>query len=228
MRPEASGNALDLSRNDRPLNQREIRVYGPHIRGTGAGDDPTSESGSSSDRSRRVGTSPDWAPSTAGATVGHRVLEGRCPAPRERAHVERERSPCPSPQAGGRVGANRYVGPRAERVTVKALLALVAQDYATPGTAPVARSNQSGCPGVRAGHLRAVAVSSGAIESLQVQAVGDGKAKATINRELACLRRAYRLASQSRPPLISANRVPRSTSTERTTCERGSSVPRTI
>src|SRR3989442_1244306 len=36
------------------------------------------------------------------------------------------------------------------------------------------------------GHLRAVAVSSGAIEAYKSKRLGDGKAKATINRELAC------------------------------------------
>src|SRR5205809_6374076 len=65
-----------------------------------------------------------------------------------------------------------------------------------------------GSPEFQAGHLRAVAVSSGAIEAYKSKRLGDGKAKATINRELACLRRAYRLASESRPPLISANRLP--------------------
>ena len=104
---------------------------------------------------------------------------------------------------------NRYVGPRAERVTVKDLLALVTQDYATTGN----RSSRTLKFRVAAleselGHLRAVAVSAGDIEGYKSKRLGDGKAKATINRELACLRRAYRLASQSRPPLISANRVP--------------------
>src|SRR3989475_7221085 len=103
----------------------------------------------------------------------------------------------------------RYVGPRAERVTVKDLLALVTQDYATTGN----RSSRTLKFRVAAleselGHLRAVAVSSGAIEAYKSKRLGNCKAKATINRELACLRRAYRLASQSRPPLISANRVP--------------------
>jgi hypothetical protein len=41
MGPEASGNALDLSLIDRPLSQRESEFMHPHIRGTGAGDDPT-------------------------------------------------------------------------------------------------------------------------------------------------------------------------------------------
>ena len=48
MRPEASGNALDLSLIDRPLNQRESGPMDPHMRGTGAGGEPTSETGSSS------------------------------------------------------------------------------------------------------------------------------------------------------------------------------------
>src|SRR3989442_2681992 len=103
---------------------------------------------------------------------------------------------------------NRYVGPRAERVTVKDLLALVTKDYATTGN----RSSRTLKFRVAAleselGHLRAFAVSSGAIEAYKSNRLGDGKAKATINRKLAWLRRAYRLPSQSRPPLTNANRA---------------------
>src|SRR3989442_3846810 len=75
---------------------------------------------------------------------------------------------------------NRYVGPRAERVTVKDLLALVTKDYATTGN----RSSRTLKFRVAAleselGHLRAVAVSSGAIEAYKSKRLGDGKAKAT-------------------------------------------------
>src|SRR5437867_12086932 len=103
----------------------------------------------------------------------------------------------------------RYVGPRAERVTVKDLLALVTQDYATTGNRSI-RTLKFRVAALESelGHLRAVAGSSGAIEAYKSKRLADGKAKATINRELACLRRACRLASQSRPPLIGANRVP--------------------
>src|SRR5207302_9217001 len=100
-------------------------------------------------------------------------------------------------------------GPRAERVTVKALLTRVTQDYATTGNRSRRTLNfRVAALEAELGHLRAVAVSAGAIEAYKAKRLGDGKAKATINRELACLRRAYRLASQSRPPLISANRGP--------------------
>src|SRR5882724_7918856 len=210
MRPEASGNALDLSRNDRPLNQRESESMGPHIRGTGAGDDPTSESGSSSASEPPRRNIPGlgsiyrrgdrWAIEFWKDGVQHRESARTSSEQEAIAHLRKRVD---------ELAQNRYVGPRAERVTVKDLMALVTQDYATTGN----RSSRTLKFRVAAleselGHLRAVAVSSGAIEAYKSKRLGDGKAKATINRELACLRRAYRLASQSRPPLISANRAP--------------------
>ena len=78
-----------------------------------------------------------------------------------------------------------------------------------PGTAPAARSSSGWPPwSPRLGHVRAVNVSAGAVEAYKAKRLAGGRAKATINRELACLRRAYRLASLSRPSLICANRVP--------------------
>jgi integrase len=58
------------------------------------------------------------------------------------------------------------------------------------------------------GHLRAPEVSPSVVEAYKAKRLSEGKARATINRELACLKRAYRLASRSRPPLIRAHRVP--------------------
>src|SRR6266850_4228005 len=78
-----------------------------------------------------------------------------------------------------------------------------------PGTAPAARSSSGWPPwSPSLGHVRAVNVSAGAVEAYKAKRLAGGRAKATINRELACLRRAYRLASLSRPSLICANRVP--------------------
>jgi integrase len=103
----------------------------------------------------------------------------------------------------------KYVGARAERLTVADLLKLVTADYATAGN----RSDRTLKYRVAAlaselGDFRAANLSPNAVEAYKTKRLSDGKAKATINRELACLRRAYRLAGRSRPPLISANRVP--------------------
>jgi integrase len=103
----------------------------------------------------------------------------------------------------------RYVGARAERVTVADLLKRVTADYANAGN----RSRRTLKYRVAAlaselGHLRATNVSPSAVEAYKAKRLSEGRAKATINRELACLRRAYRLAERSRPPLISANNVP--------------------
>src|SRR5262245_48716498 len=103
----------------------------------------------------------------------------------------------------------RYVGARAERVTVADLLKRVTADYTTA----MNRSGRTLKYRVAAlaselGRLRAANVSTSAVEAYKSKRLSEGKAKATINRELACLRRAYRLAERSRPPLISANNVP--------------------
>src|SRR5215475_14757640 len=103
----------------------------------------------------------------------------------------------------------RYVGARAERVTVADLLKRVTADYANAG-------NRSGLTlkyrvaalASELGHLRATNVSPSTVEGYKAKRLSQGKAKATINRELACLRRAYRLAERSQPPLISTNQVP--------------------
>jgi integrase len=103
----------------------------------------------------------------------------------------------------------RYVGARSERATVADLLMLVTADYAAAGN----RSGRTlkyriGALASELGHLRATNVSSSAVEAYKANRLAEGKAKATINRELACLKRAYRLAESHRPPLIRASCVP--------------------
>jgi len=103
----------------------------------------------------------------------------------------------------------KYVGVRAERVTLADLLKLVTADYVTAGN----RTDRTLKYRVAAlaselGHLRATNVSPSAVEAYKAKRLSEGKAKATINRELACLKRAYRLAESSGPPLIRANCVP--------------------
>jgi len=103
----------------------------------------------------------------------------------------------------------KYAGARSERVTVGDLLKLVTADYAAAGN----RSSRTlkyrvGALASELGHLRVTNVSSSAVEAYKANRLAEGKAKATINRELACLKRAYRLAESNRPPLIRANCVP--------------------
>jgi integrase len=103
----------------------------------------------------------------------------------------------------------KYVGSRPGRVTVADLLKLVTADYATTGN----RSGRTLKYRVAAlaselGRLHVTNVSSSAVEAYKANRLSEGKAKATINRELACLKRAYRLAESNRPPLIRANCVP--------------------
>jgi integrase len=103
----------------------------------------------------------------------------------------------------------KFVGTRSEHATVADLLRLVTADYAAAGK----RSGRTltyrvGALAAELGHLRATNVSSGAVEAYKANRLAEGKAKATINRELACLKRAYRLAESNRPPLIGTDCVP--------------------
>jgi integrase len=104
----------------------------------------------------------------------------------------------------------KYVGPRAERLTVSDLLDLVTADY-------VARGNRSGrtlkfrlAPlKDELGHLRAVTLAeSNTVETYKTRRLGQGMAKASVNRELAALRRAYRLAVSGKHRLITPAQVP--------------------
>ena len=106
-------------------------------------------------------------------------------------------------------GQGRYVSARTERVTVADLLKLVTADYAAAGKHS-ARTLKYRVAALASelGHLRATKVSPSEVEAYKAKRLSDGRAKATINRELACLRRAYKLAERSHPPLISVNCVP--------------------
>jgi hypothetical protein len=105
MRPEASGNALDLSLIDGALNQRESEAMDPHIRGTRAGGAPTSESRSSSSASEP----------TRKNIPGLDSIDRRGDrwAIESIAHLRKRVD---------ELSQNRYVDPRAERVPLKGLL----------------------------------------------------------------------------------------------------------
>ena len=96
----------------------------------------------------------------------------------------------------------KYVGPRAERLTVADLLDLVTADY-------VNRGNRSGrtlkfrvAPlKDELGHLGAAQLhEANAVETYKARRLRQGIAKGTVNRELAALRRAYRLAARGIGP----------------------------
>src|SRR5882762_1367155 len=112
----------------------------------------------------------------------------------------------------GRVEAlakDEYVGQRGERLTVAELLDLVTRDYANAGNRSY-RTLRFRLAPLRAelGHLRAVQITSTVIEAYKARRLSQSMAKATVNRELAALRRAYKLASTAEPPLVSPARVP--------------------
>jgi len=104
----------------------------------------------------------------------------------------------------------KYVGPRAERLTVADLLDLVTADY-------VNRGNRSGrtlkfrvAPlKDELGHLGAAQLhEANAVETYKARRLRQGIAKGTVNRELAALRRAYRLAARGKHRLITPAEVP--------------------
>src|SRR2546425_11840884 len=101
----------------------------PHIRSTGAGDDPTGESGSSSASEPMRRNIPGlgsiyrrgdrWAIEFWKDGVQHRVSARTSSEQEAMAHLRKR---------VGELAQNRYVAPRAERGTVMDLLPLVTKD----------------------------------------------------------------------------------------------------
>src|SRR5256885_1688133 len=203
----------------------------PHIRGTGAGGEPTSESGSSSSapeptRKNIPGLGSiyrrgdRWAIEFWKDGAQHRESARTSSEQEAMAHLRKRVD---------ELAQNRYVGPRAERVTVKDLLALVTQDYATTGTAPVARSNSEWLPWSPSWATSARSLS---LLALSKPTSPSGSGTARRRRPLpgswpVCGARTGSRLSPPRRSLVLTT-FPRSTSTERTTCGRDSSVTRTI
>jgi integrase len=107
----------------------------------------------------------------------------------------------------GELARDEFVGPQNDKILMKALLDGVTQDYKLAGnrsqdTLAFRLAPLSGA----LGHLRAVNVTEPLIERYKARRLEEGLARATVNRELAALRRAFRLAVEQKR--MSPSRVP--------------------
>jgi integrase len=99
------------------------------------------------------------------------------------------------------------VGPKEDRITVNTLLDAVVRDYENRGNRSV-KNLRFPLAHLRAdmGDMRAVQVTTPVVERFKAARLADGAAKATIDRSLAALRRAYSLAVKH--GIIAPGRVP--------------------
>jgi integrase len=104
---------------------------------------------------------------------------------------------------------DEFIKPKINKVTMKDLFDAVVADYEK-------RDNRSSDTlGYRLkplrkffDHMRASTVTERDLERYKSQRLAGGKTKATINRELAVIRRAYKLATRGKEKLVSPNSVP--------------------
>lgn len=103
----------------------------------------------------------------------------------------------------GEIGQGRIPALRAERTTFEELAGLFLQDYQINGRKTLRRAKELvGRLRETFGRFRACRINSEHIRGYIVRRQSEGLANGTINRELAALKRMYRLASQQTPPLV--------------------------
>ncbi|MBI3767006.1 MAG: tyrosine-type recombinase/integrase [Deltaproteobacteria bacterium] len=99
----------------------------------------------------------------------------------------------------GEVQSGRFVGPSAERITVGDLFAELVNDYRVNGRKFLVDLERCRLSHLRTffGNARARDVTTDRIRAYQTSRLAAGAAHGTINRELAALRRAFRLSVQA-------------------------------
>jgi len=107
----------------------------------------------------------------------------------------------------GQVATGQHHGPQVERTRFDDLVALIQQDYTLNERRSRRRLNDlltHLAPSFRL--LRASAITTDKITAYIAKRRDEGAANATINRELGCLKRMFRLGLQQTPPLVA--RIP--------------------
>lgn len=103
----------------------------------------------------------------------------------------------------GEVGQGRLPALKAERTTFDELAALYLQDYTINGRKTVKRAQELIDRLKESfGRFRAIGITTQHIRDYITRRKSEGVSNGTINRELAALKRMYRLASQHTPPLV--------------------------
>jgi integrase len=103
----------------------------------------------------------------------------------------------------GQVASGLHYGPQTERTRFEDLVSGICQDYDLNERKSVRRLNDFITHlSVHFKHLRASAITTDRIKEYVSQRRKEGAANGTINRELACLKRMFRLALQSTPPRV--------------------------
>lgn len=103
----------------------------------------------------------------------------------------------------GEIGQGRIPALRAEKTTFEELAKLFLQDYQINGRKTLQRAQELTATLRKSfGKFRACRMTSEHIRAYIVRRQSEGLANGTINRELAALKRMYRLASQQTPPLV--------------------------